>query len=215
MSDHFYTIDAPTESLLKEKSSKFYAFAYTVEDTQEVEQKLEWLRKQHLKARHYCYAYIIGADKDKFRTNDDGEPSGTAGRPILGQIEKNNLTNTLVVVVRYFGGTKLGTSGLIKAYKGAAALALEKAVIVEKFITSMIVLTCNYENIGTVMNVVSSANLKILDVSYEQLIQIKIEKRQTQVHETITLIKSKMLNRSMEDITEDTEIEGMSFEVIE
>jgi uncharacterized YigZ family protein len=128
----FNTITAPAKAIFKEKRSKFHAFAYPVENEAEIKEKIAFLKKKYHDARHHCYAYILGADKSAYRMNDDGEPSGTAGRPIHGQILSKDLTNVLVVVVRYFGGVKLGTGGLRVAYKLAAKEVLENALIVEK-----------------------------------------------------------------------------------
>jgi uncharacterized YigZ family protein len=213
MIDSFLTIEKPGESLLKEKSSKFYAYAYPVESTDDIEQRLNDIKRDHFKARHFCYAYILGVDKQNFRANDDGEPSGTAGRPILGQLEKRDLVNTLVVVVRYFGGTKLGTSGLIKAYKESASLALDDTKIIEQIITNDLTITCSYEEIGTMMNIISSNGYNIVNTVYGDTVGIVISIRLSEIQNTIDFIKSKLLNRSMEDITEDTEVENVSFSI--
>ena len=129
------TLSAPAEAIYKEKRSKFLAFAYPVENETEIKDKIAALKKKYHDARHHCYAYILGADKSAYRMNDDGEPSGTAGRPIHGQLLSKEVTNVLIVVVRYFGGVKLGTGGLRVAYKLAAKEVLEKATIIEKKIS--------------------------------------------------------------------------------
>ena len=126
------TILAPAEAIFKEKRSKFFTFAYPVENEQEIKEKIALLKKKYHDARHHCYAYILGADKSSYRMNDDGEPSGTAGRSIYGQLLSKDVTNVLIVVVRYFGGIKLGTGGLRVAYKMAAKEVLENAQIVVK-----------------------------------------------------------------------------------
>jgi len=126
------TLSAPAEAIFKEKRSKFLAFAYPVENETEIKEKIALLKKKYHDARHHCYAYILGADKSTYRMNDDGEPSGTAGRPIHGQLLSKEVTNVLIVVVRYFGGVKLGTGGLRVAYKLAAKEVLENAQIIEK-----------------------------------------------------------------------------------
>jgi uncharacterized YigZ family protein len=126
------TIFEPAEAIFKEKRSKFLAFAYPVENEAEIKEKIAFLKKKYHDARHHCYAYILGADKSSYRMNDDGEPSGTAGRPIHGQLLSKEVTNVLIVVVRYFGGVKLGTGGLRIAYKLAAKEVMEKVQIVEK-----------------------------------------------------------------------------------
>lgn len=211
--DHFFTIESEGQALLKEKSSKFYAYAFPISSEQEVEQKIKILKKEHLKSRHHCYAYIIGADKLNFRANDDGEPSGTAGRPILGQIEKRNLTNTLVVVVRYFGGTKLGTSGLIKAYKESASLALEETKIIEEFITSTLKVTCTFEQIGSLMNIISKRAFNISKTLYAEHVHIDLQIRLSEIEASMLYIKAKMLNRSTADIKKDTSVPGMAFSI--
>ncbi len=159
--DTFLTISAPTQSLYKEKGSKFMAFSYPVETELEVKEHLETLKKDYSDASHYCFAYILGANQEKYRANDDGEPSHSAGTPILGQIRSKNLTDTLVVVVRYFGGTKLGVSGLISAYKTAAANALESAEIIEKTVVLPINIQYNYEETNEIMRLIEQLNLKI------------------------------------------------------
>jgi len=130
------TIAAPAEAIFKEKRSKFLAFAFPVENEAEIKEKIAFLKKKYHDARHYCYAYILGADKSAYRMNDDGEPSGTAGRPIHGQLLSKEVTNVVVVVVRYFGGIKLGTGGLRVAYKLAAKEVMDNAIIIEKNILS-------------------------------------------------------------------------------
>ncbi|KPN73959.1 YigZ family protein [Neisseria sp. 74A18] len=140
----FHTIAAPVEAEFKDKGSRFIAYAYPVQSTAEIKNHVEALREAHHKARHWCYAYRLGTDGNLFRANDDGEPSGSAGRPILGQIDSAGLTDVLIVVVRYFGGTLLGVPGLIHAYKTAAAEALKSAETVEKNIEKTIWLRCAY-----------------------------------------------------------------------
>ncbi|MCB0451221.1 MAG: YigZ family protein, partial [Confluentibacter sp.] len=131
--DTYKTITIPSEEVLfKDKNSKFFGYAFPVSQEEEIKMHLEQLKKKHFSARHWCYAYQIGTEKISFRANDDGEPNNSAGMPIYGQIQSFEVTNILVVVVRYFGGTKLGVGGLISAYKNTAQLALEKATIVEK-----------------------------------------------------------------------------------
>ncbi len=215
MMDSFLTIKQQRSSLMKEKSSKFYSYAFPVKTNSDIDTELLKLRKEHLKAGHFCYAYFLGADRLLFRANDDGEPSGTAGRPILGQIEKRKLTDALVVVVRYFGGTKLGTSGLIKAYKESAALALDKCEIIEEIITGHLLVKCGYEEIGPLMSMVSGENLKIIKSSYLEEIEMLLEVRKSLLGKTVDKLKSLLLKRSLQDITADTQVENVSFEIIE
>lgn len=133
--DHYLTLLAPSTGEYKEKGSKFLAYAYNIDHEDSLQEIIGMLRSEHIKARHFCYAYRIGTDNNRFRANDDGEPSGTAGKPILSQIISFGLSNTIVVVVRYFGGTKLGASGLVHAYKEAAREALAIAETTVKFIS--------------------------------------------------------------------------------
>ena len=168
MQDAFLTIASPEEGLYKEKGSKFLAFAYPCADKEEVKTWLEALKKIYYDARHHCYAYVLGHEGLDTRANDDGEPNHSAGDPILGQIKSRNLTNTLVVVVRYFGGTKLGVSGLINAYKTAAAEALDAAAIIERQIIEKVRFSFPYEAMNEVMKLVKEFNLRITNQGYDQ-----------------------------------------------
>lgn len=158
--DTYRTLAAPAEGLYKEKGSKFLAFAYPVRTTDEVKAHLDDLRKQYFDARHHCYAYILGANKDAWRANDDGEPSGTGGRPIHGQLLSADLTDTLIVVVRYFGGILLGASGLANAYKTAARDAIDHATIVERTIDVRYRLHFEYALMNDVMRIIKDFDLK-------------------------------------------------------
>lgn len=158
--DTYKTIEAATEGVFRDRASKFVAWAIPVKDEQEVKLKLAELRKLYWDANHHCYAYQLGFDKSAFRFNDDGEPSGTAGRPIFGQIQSKDLTNVLVVVIRYFGGTKLGVSGLINAYKTSAKLALDEAVIVERLVREVYTLAFPYARMNDVMKVLKDEQLE-------------------------------------------------------
>lgn len=169
MVDKFLTIAKESESLYKEKGSKFIGIAVPVQSEEDVKSSLEAIRKKYYDARHHCYAYILKPDASQIRANDDGEPNHSAGDPILGQIKSKNLTNTLVVVVRYFGGTKLGVSGLINAYKTSAKEALEASTIVEEEVRDTLVLKFPYEEMNEVMKLVGTLDLKILDQGYEDM----------------------------------------------
>ena len=158
--DTYRTIAAPAEGLYKEKGSKFLAFAYPVRTTDEVKAHLEALRKDYFDARHHCYAYVLGPNKDAWRANDDGEPSGTGGRPIYGQLLSADLTDTLIVVVRYFGGILLGASGLANAYKTAARDAIDHAQIIEKTIDVRYRLHFEYALMNDVMRIIKDFDLK-------------------------------------------------------
>jgi len=162
----FLTINSTSEGLFKEKGSKFISFAIPVESEEEVKEKLTELRKKFYDARHHCFAYMLGADCKRFRAFDDGEPNHSAGDPILGQIKARGLTNVLVVVVRYFGGVKLGVGGLVQAYKMAANDALVKTEVVEKDVTKKFELLFDYESNADVMRLVKEFELEILHQTY-------------------------------------------------
>lgn len=161
MQTSFYTIKEASEALYKELGSKFLAFACPVNNEAEIKANLEGLKKKYFDASHHCYAWMLGASGDRFRAFDDGEPNHSAGDPILGQIRSKNRTNILIVVVRYFGGTKLGVGGLVKAYKTASAAVLSNAEIVEKIITRTFSITYAYESTPEVMSMVKEFDLHI------------------------------------------------------
>ena len=157
----FRTIDGPSEGNYKEMGSKFLAFAYPVDSEDEVKIKIEGVKKKYFDARHHCFAWILGEDKSRYRAFDDGEPNHSAGDPILGQIKSKNLTHVLIVVVRYFGGVKLGVGGLIQAYKTAAEDALNSAIIVEREVTHAMTLHYSYESTTDVMRLIKEFELII------------------------------------------------------
>ena len=169
--DSYKTIAKPAEGSYSEKRSKFLAYAFPVQNEQEVKQRLAEIQKKHWDARHHCYAYILGAHKDAYRLNDNGEPSGTAGRPIYGQLLSKDVTNTLVIVVRYFGGIKLGVSGLQNAYKVAAREALDAAVIEERTVQETYRVTFEYVKMNDIMQILKDPEVQVLDrQSYMQCI---------------------------------------------
>lgn len=178
--DTYRTIKGPAEGLYKEKGSKFLAFAFPVRSTDEVKQHLEALCKEYFDARHHCYAYILGSTKDVYRVNDDGEPSGTGGRPIHGQLLSADLTDTLIVVVRYFGGVLLGASGLANAYKTAARDAIEHAEIVEKTIDVRYRLQFEYVLMNDVMRIVKEFGLTPMNQDYNLDCRLELSVRQSQ-----------------------------------
>lgn len=165
--ESYLTISASAEGLYKEKGSKFLAFAYPVTSEDDVKDRLDELRKKYYDARHHCYAYVLGADREIYRANDDGEPNHSAGDPILGQINSRQLTNTLVVVVRYFGGTKLGVSGLINAYKVSTEEALNNVQVKKIDITRTISLRYSYDTTNEVMRLINDFEVKITDQVFE------------------------------------------------
>ncbi|PVX50965.1 putative YigZ family protein [Balneicella halophila] len=175
--DTFLTIAHPSEGLYKEKGSKFLAFAYPVSTEEHIKDYIHALKKKYYDARHHCYAYILGKDKERFRANDDGEPSSTAGKPILGQLYSYDVTNVMIVVVRYFGGKKLGASGLITAYKSAASDALENAKIVPHILTKDIKVTCSFAEVDFVMRLAKNYDLQIINQDYTAthvIIQLRV-----------------------------------------
>lgn len=177
--DTYLTIAAPSEGLYKEKGSKFLAFAYPVVNEEEIKTHVERIRKEYFDARHHCYAYILGAHKDAYRINDDGEPSGTAGKPIHGQLLSTNLTNVLVVVVRYFGGIKLGVSGLINAYKTAARDALDQATVIEKTIDLCYRVHFEYPLMNDVMRILKEYNVAPRNQKFELDCELDFSIRQS------------------------------------
>ncbi len=166
--DTYFTIEKASEGLFKSKGSKFLGFAFPVQDEDMVKEHLQTLKKKYHDARHHCYAYRIGkAEPFQFRLCDDGEPSGTAGRPIYGQILSKHITNVLVIVVRYFGGTLLGTSGLIQAYKTAAEDAIKNAVIEQKLILETLQLHFEYEKMNSVMKIIKEESIRVIHQDFQ------------------------------------------------
>jgi uncharacterized YigZ family protein len=183
-------LSAPGEGLYKEKGSKFIALAFTVMNEDEVKQALSEVKKKYYDARHHCYAYMIGPDKDCFRSSDDGEPSGTAGKPILNQILSRDVTNVCVIVVRYFGGIKLGVSGLINAYKTAARDALDHAVIVEKTVNEIYSLEFAYPLMNEVMRVMKEEGLEQLNPRFELDCYLEFSTRKNDANQIVAKFKS-------------------------
>ncbi len=168
---------ASEEVLYKEKNSKFFGYAFPVTTEEEIKSIIDDLKKQHFSARHWCYAYQLGTTKIQYRANDDGEPNNSAGMPIYGQIQSFEVTNTLVVVVRYFGGVKLGVGGLISAYKTAAQMALEVSEIIEKTIDVHYLIRFDYKNMNKVMRIIKEKNLDIVSQKMEMSCEIEIATR--------------------------------------
>lgn len=177
--DTYRTIQIPAKADLTEKKSKFLAFAFPVSTVDEVKIRLEEIQKEYFDARHVCYAYMLGHQRTDFRANDNGEPSGTAGKPILGQINSKELTNILVVVVRYFGGIKLGTSGLIVAYKTAAANVLEAAEIVELTVDESISFGFEYPFLNDVMRIIKEEGPNIIEQQFDMDCTMTLSIRQS------------------------------------
>lgn len=189
--DSYKTILHPSDEILyKEKNSKFFGYAFPLTSEEEVKSLIEPLRKKHFNAVHFCYAYQIGAENFSFRANDDGEPSNSAGMPIYGQIQSFELTNILVVVVRYFGGTKLGVGGLISAYRTAAQLVLEAAIVVEKTINVHYLLSFDYKNINKVMRIIKEKNIEIIAQNMEMNCEIEIAARKKNAEAVYNIFNS-------------------------
>ena len=179
MSDSYLTIAAPAEAIYKEKSSKFITYAYPVRSEEEIRALLEVLYKRHYDATHHCYAWRLGPQGEAFRSNDDGEPSGTAGKPILGQLLSASLTDCLIVVVRYFGGTKLGVSGLISAYKESAAAVIEEAEIIEKTVDKYFTVEFPYLVMNDVMRIIKEEQPNILSQEFDNLCTMRLSMRES------------------------------------
>jgi uncharacterized YigZ family protein len=182
INDTYKTITAASEEILfKEKNSKFFGYAFPVTSEEEVKEILDQLKKEHFSARHWCYAYQIGTEKIQYRANDDGEPNNSAGMPIYGQIQSFEVTNILIVVVRYFGGVKLGVGGLISAYKTAAQMAMENATIIEKTIDKHFIISFGYAHMNKVMRIIKEKNLQIVSQKMEMDCEIEIATRKKNV----------------------------------
>lgn len=193
MEDTFKTLREPAEAVFKEKMSRFLAFAIPVNDVEEIKGILSEYQKKYYDARHICYAYMLGHDRLDFRANDNGEPSGTAGKPILGQINSFELTNVLVLVVRYFGGIKLGTGGLVVAYREAAKLALESAEIVEKTVDHRFDITFDYIAMNDVMKTVKEEVPEVLFQRFDTLCTMTLAIRKAlanQLYQRLSKIES-------------------------
>ncbi|HPD96106.1 MAG: YigZ family protein [Bacteroidales bacterium] len=187
--DTYKTIEAPSEGLYKEKGSKFIALAFPASSEEQVKEVLDELRKSYHDARHHCYAYSLGARGDKWRMNDDGEPSGTAGKPIYGQLQSFEVTNILAVVIRYFGGTKLGVSGLINAYKTATHDALANAKVITKTVNDIFKLTFGYTVMNDIMRIIKETDVEIKSQNFDNVCSIVTSVRQKQVDEFLQRVK--------------------------
>lgn len=187
--DHYFTIDKPGNTEFKDRGSRFIAYAYPVENAEQFKKYLQSLKKEHPKAVHHCFAYRLGINGNNFRSTDDGEPSGTAGKPILGQIDSKKLTNTAVIVVRYFGGTLLGVPGLINAYKTAASLVLQTVPIIQKQVEVLYSLQFDYTLMNTVMQLLRQYNCTILEQENQLFSFMKIGIPKNRLEEVIFRLK--------------------------
>ena len=190
MTDEFKTIVTTSEGYYTEKRSKFLAFAHHVQTVDEVKDIIAQYRKKYYDARHVCYAYMLGAERLEFRANDDGEPSSTAGKPILGQINSNKLTDILIVVVRYYGGVNLGTSGLIVAYREAAADAINHASIETRQVEEIVKYSFAYPQMNDVMRIVKDMNPRIISQTYDNTCEIVLSIRKSEAEQLRNRLKS-------------------------
>jgi uncharacterized YigZ family protein len=199
MNDAYRSLAAPSTGEFKDRGSRFLAYAWPVRTEAEALEHLEVLRKEHFKARHHCFAWRLGPDGARFRANDDGEPSGTAGRPILGQIDSFSLTNVVIVVVRYFGGTLLGASGLIQAYREAAAEALRQGDIREYLVKDHFLLDFDYALMPDVMNAVKKLDLEVTQQSFDDRGRMEIGIRKSETQATLLRFKAQLWKVSEEE----------------
>ena len=213
MQDTYQIIDSIGTGEFRDRSSKFLGFAHPVRSEAAALEVVEDYKKLHHKARHWCYAYRIGPDQNRFRANDDGEPSGTGGRPILGQIDKLGVSDTVVVVVRYYGGVKLGTSGLINAYREGAALALAEANVRDRVLTHQIEVGFTYELMGKVMNALSSLELEMISQDFDANPSLIIEVPRSEAAPTIKELMARIGEVYLEEVDEEFTVEGLRIEV--
>ena len=189
--DSYKTIKNPSEEVLfKEKSSKFFGYAFPISSENEIKSIIEPLRKKHFGAVHFCYAFQIGTETVQYRANDDGEPSNSAGMPIYGQIQSYGLTNVLIVVVRFFGGTKLGVGGLITSYKTCAQMAIEASEIIEKTIDISYIIEFDYQNINKVMRVIKEKNIELITQNLAETCKIEIAVRQKNAEKIVGIFNN-------------------------
>ncbi|MBB1150481.1 MULTISPECIES: YigZ family protein [unclassified Myroides] len=202
--DFYKTISQPTEEVLyKEKNSKFFGYAFPIKKEEEVKELLDQIKKQHYNARHWCYAFQLGTDPVYYRANDDGEPSNTAGAPIYGQIQSFDVTDILIVVVRYFGGVKLGVGGLITAYRAAAQMAMEEAEIIECTIDKKFKVRFDYKDMNNVMRVIKERNLQLVQQKLEMTCEIELSIRKSEYQQALAAFvpfyEVKVIEPSAED----------------
>ena len=212
--DGYKTIDKRSEGEHKAKSSKFIGYLFPMKEESDLADILHEIKSMHLKAGHHCYAYRL-RDTNIYRHNDDGEPSGTAGKPIYNRLLSHELVDVCCVVVRYWGGTKLGTSGLIAAYKEGATLAINNAMILQKYEEESLELFFDYAIMGQLMETLKKLNINISEKSFDSNPSLTITTRASVINETIVKIKADLLNRSVADIIDADVIEGLKFGIEE
>lgn len=198
--DSYNTIAARSEGLFKDRGSKFLALAVPFTKTNDLDSLIQPLKKEHPKSRHHCFAYAIGQKRDLFRINDDGEPSGSAGKPIYGQILSHDLTDIIIIVTRYFGGTKLGVPGLINAYKLAAKEAIQNGTIVTKYLSQDFKLSFGYEHMGHALNVIKALDLDLKAKDFDVTPNVTLSIRRSKVEQELIRLKAKLLKKSEEEV---------------
>jgi uncharacterized YigZ family protein len=207
--DTYKTIETESNAEFKDRGSKFIAYTTPLSIEADFPIFLEKIKKEHPKARHHCYAWRLGMDGNRFRAKDDGEPSGTAGRPILGQIDSFGLTNVGIVVVRYFGGTLLGTSGLINAYRESAAEALRQAIIVEKIVEDIVEIIFGYDKMPDVMNALKRLDINILSQVFEETGKVIIGIRQSETEAKLNNLRALIMKMPIEQVLTIENTEGV------
>lgn len=212
--DEYIIPVSKAEGLYREKGSKFIAYLFPVNNVDEVEKALLRLKKNHPKARHICYAYRFSPDQNQFRINDDGEPSGSAGRPIYNQILSQDMYEVLIAVIRYFGGTKLGITGLIRAYKTTTQEALKKCETKVTFLSTRVELDFDYSIMGDLMNALKQTGLLIEQQIFDENPKIILRLHQSKYSQDIISLKSKLLNRDVGDIKDDTSVLGLKINIL-
>ena len=212
--DTYKTISEPTIGEFKDRGSKFIAYAAPLSMETDFSVFIEKIKKEHPKARHHCFAWRLGLDGNRYRANDDGEPSGTAGRPILGQIDSFGLTNVGVVVVRYFGGTLLGTSGLITAYRESTAEALRQATVEERTVEDFFEIRFSYDIMSDVMNAFKRLSINMLSQEFDETGRVTFAIRQTKVNQKLLELKALILKMSVEEAFTHEDTEGFTISAL-
>lgn len=207
--DNYKTIQNPSTGEYKEKGSKFIAYTFEVDNEEQFKESLEKIKKEHFKARHHCYAFAIGTSHEHYRHSDDGEPSGTAGLPIYNQIRSFELSNIGIIVVRYFGGTKLGVPGLIRSYKTATKEALGNTKIITRYIEGIVIIEYDFNFTGEVMKIVNSFGVKVLENTFNILPGVIVKIRKSKTKEFVKTIYAAVLNRDIGDIRDDEKVDGI------
>ena len=207
--DEYLSLSTNSEGEYKDRGSKFLAYAYPVQSSEEINSHLTMLKELHPKCGHICYAYALGIDRVDFRANDDGEPSGTAGKPIYNRILSYDLTDTLVAVVRYWGGTKLGATGIIKAYKTSAETAIQNNEIISKYLVDTFRLEFDYAIMGDLLNHLKKLDIDITEKNLNANPSITVALRSSKVTELVTKLKARLLNITEDRIEEETKVEGL------